>query len=75
MYNFDSLFRYFWIRWKDERVQVGTGSVVSVSMIMEHSKLNHPEYIQSVGISTGWGETGRWEIANVEGTFLGILFV
>lgn len=59
--------RHFWLRWKDVRVQVGLGHVVGVEMIMEHSKPNHPELIASVGISTGWEETGRWEISNVEG--------
>ena len=48
-------------------MQVGSGSMVGVNMIMEHAKENHPSRIASIGISTGWEVTGRWEISNVEG--------
>jgi hypothetical protein len=66
--------RYFWFRWKDERVQVGTGSAVGSSMLMEYSKANHPAQIASVGISTGWEVTGRWEISYLEGKKFIVLF-
>jgi len=38
-------------------------------VIMEHAKVNHPSRIASIGISTGWEVTGRWEISNVGGMF------
>lgn len=62
-----SVFRYFWLRWKEGRVQVGEGSLVGERLIMEHAKENRPEVIASIGISTGWAERGRWEISNVDG--------
>jgi len=48
-------------------MEVGTGSVVGANKLMDHAKPNHPERILSVGMSTGWEETGRYEISNVEG--------
>jgi hypothetical protein len=67
--------RYFWFRWKKQSLQVGTGSLVGSNMIMEHSKADHPSYIASVSISTGWSSAGRWEIGYAEGeTALMILF-
>jgi hypothetical protein len=51
-------------------VEVGSGSVVGVDLVMEHAKENHPNQIRSIGISTGWEETGRWEISNIEGNAL-----
>ena len=42
--------------------------MVGVDQIMQHAKPNHPEHIASIGISTGWDETGRWEISNIEGS-------
>jgi len=62
--------RYFWLRWKEGRVQVGEGSLVGQNLIMEHTKENPPEAIASIGISTGWLERGRWEISNVDGKLL-----
>jgi len=64
------LYRYFWLRWKDQRVQVGFGAVVDRFLLMEHAKQNHPEVIHSIGLSTGWEEVGRWQVSNVEGNFL-----
>lgn len=36
---------------------------------MEHAKADHPEHIKSIGISTGWEVTGRWEISNIDGLY------
>lgn len=62
--------RYFWLRWKDERLQVGIGAAVGRRLLMEYSKPGHPEIIRSVGMSTGWEETGRWQVSSIEGIFL-----
>ena len=48
-------------------MQVGRGATVGVDLLMEHSKPYHPEQIQSVGLSTGWGAEGRWEMIDTEG--------
>ena len=64
---FKPVSRYFWFRWKDQRLEVGTGSTVGKNFLMEHAKPNHPETIKSIAVSTGWEATGRWEISNVQG--------
>jgi len=54
-------------------VQVGTGAVVGLNQIMEHTKTNHPEVIRSIGVSNGWDVGGRWEISSIQGLSLNTL--
>ncbi|ELT98457.1 hypothetical protein CAPTEDRAFT_225278 [Capitella teleta] len=52
--------RAFWFRWSHHKLSMGRGTKLGNRTLINYGKEDHPMEIRSLGLSTGWGATGRW---------------
>ncbi|XP_041357320.1 uncharacterized protein LOC121374324 isoform X2 [Gigantopelta aegis] len=59
-------FRYFWISWKNQRIQVGRGAKYGVKTFLDWPVPADKRFnISSLAVSTGRMSKGRWEFADI----------
>ena len=55
------LFKFFWIDWTDGNITLGEGDLVGIGAFLNYSDPT-PTHVNHFMISTGWGDTGEWNL-------------
>ena len=58
-------YRWFWISWKDNRIQVGEGRVPEISPSLSADKPDPAYAVQALAIASG--VEAQWEFAELPG--------
>ena len=56
-----NVYRTFWLGWAGGRIRLGKGSTYGSGVLMDFPD-SSPYSVKYMGISTGWGSTGYWQI-------------
>ena len=63
-------FRYFWISWADNHLEVGRGAQYGYGRFLHwHVPPNKQFHINCLGVSTGKASRGQWEFAELLGNY------
>lgn len=68
-------YRDFWVSWRDDMVRVGKGRVVGEDEVLKHEGSSDlkSHSVHAVSLGTSEGADGHWDIANYQGTTIGLL--
>ncbi|XP_033724545.1 C3 and PZP-like alpha-2-macroglobulin domain-containing protein 8 [Pecten maximus] len=56
-----NVYKSFWVSWRNNVISVGRGNSFNVGTLLSFTD-QHPNQIRYVGITTGFGASGEWEI-------------